>query len=71
MGHLDVWNLNLISVFHNLVVQVALENSSYLVAEDAGPVSVCVTVTGQLGRDTVVTLSTADDTAMGNSLLHS
>ena len=56
---------------HDLVVQVALENSSYLVAEDAGSVSVCVNITGQLGRDVVVTLSTADDTAMGNSLLHS
>jgi len=63
-----VWNL--IFVFHDLVVQVALENSSYLVAEDAGPGSVCVTIVGQLGRDIVVTLSTADDTAMGNSLLH-
>ena len=56
---------------HDLVVQVALENSSYLVAEDAGPVSLCVTITGQLVRDIVVTLSTADDTAMGKSFLHS
>jgi len=29
MGHMDVRNL--ISVFHDLVVQVALENSSFLV----------------------------------------
>ena len=69
MGHMDVWNL--IFVFHDLVVQVALENSSFLVAEDAGPVSLCVTITGQLVRDIVVTLSTADDTAMGKSFLHS
>ena len=54
-----------------LVVQVGFENSSYLVAEDAGPVSVCVTVTGQLVRDIVVTLSTVDGSAMGKSLLHS
>ena len=60
-----------IFVFHDLVVQVGFENSSYLAAEDAGPVSVCVTIIGQLGRDIVVRLSTADDTAMGNSLLHS
>jgi len=54
-----------------LVVQVGFENSSYLAAEDAGSVSVCVTITGQLVRDIVVTLSTADGSAMGKSLLHS
>ena len=54
-----------------LVVQVGFENTSYLVAEDAGSVSVCVTVTGQLARDIVVTLSTADGTAIGNYFLHS
>jgi len=43
-----------------LVVQVGFENSSYLAAEDAGSVSVCVTITGQLVRDIVVTLSTAE-----------
>ena len=52
-------------------VWAGLENTSYLVAEDAGSVSVCVTITGQLERDTVVTLSTVDDTAVGKSLLHS
>ena len=55
-------------VFHDLVVQVGFENSSYLVAEDTGPVSVCVTITGQLARDIVVTLSTADGSAIGKSL---
>jgi len=51
-----------------LVVQVGFENSSYLAAEDAGPVSVCVNITGQLVRDIVVTLSTADGSAIGKSL---
>jgi len=49
-------------------VQVGFENSSYLVAEDAGSVSVCVNITGQLVRDIVVTLSTADGSAIGKSL---
>ena len=54
-----------------LAVQAGFENTSYLVAEDAGSVSVCVTITVQLARDIVVTLSTADGTAIGNYFLHS
>ena len=52
-------------------VQVGFENTSYLVAEDAGSVSVCVTITGQLARDIVVTFCAGDGTAVGKSLFHS
>ena len=48
-----------------LAVQVGFEYPSYLVAEDSGNVSVCATLTGQLARDVTVTLSTSDETAMG------
>jgi len=45
-GHMDHGMSSMI-----LVVQVGFENSSYLVAEDAGSVSVCVNITGQLVRE--------------------
>lgn len=53
---------------HVLAVQIGFENPFYVVAEDSGNVTVCATATGQLVRDTIVTLTTADDTAMGECL---
>ena len=53
---------------HTLAVQIRFENPSYVVAEDSGNVTVCATATGQLVRDAIVTLTTADDTAMGELL---
>lgn len=50
---------------HVLAVQIGFENPFYVVAEDSGNVTVCATATGQLVRDTIVTLTTADDTAVG------
>ena len=54
-----------------LAVQVGFEYPSYLVAEDSGNVSVCVTATGQLAREVTVTLSTSDETAMGKFVHYS
>ena len=51
-------------------MQVGIESSSYLVAEDAGPVMVCATATGTLARDVVVTFTTMDGSAMGQSVFH-
>ena len=58
---------------YNAAVQIGLENPSYTVAEDAGSVMVCATESGpvQLDRDVVVTFTTEDDSASGQSaVLH-
>ena len=54
-----------------LAVQVGFEYPSYLVAEDSGNVSVCATLTGQLAQAVTVTLSTSDETAIGEPALGS
>ena len=51
-------------------MQVGIESPSYLVAEDAGPVMVCATATGTLARDVVVTFTTMDGSATGQSVFH-
>ena len=53
---------------HVLAVQIGFENPFYVVAEDSGNVTVCVTATRELVQDTIVTLTTADDTAVGECL---
>lgn len=50
---------------HTLAVQIRFENPSHVVAEDSGNVTVCATATGQLARNAIVTITTADDTAIG------
>jgi len=47
------------------VVTIGFNQSTYIVTEGAGNVSVTVDVQGSLARDVVVTLSTVDGTAMG------
>ena len=56
--------------FAHTAVQVGIESPSYLVAEDAGPVMVCVTATGTLARDVVVAFTTMDGSATGQSVFH-
>ena len=54
--------------FTNLVVTIGFNRAAYSVSEDAGSVSVTVSVqTGALGRDVVVTLSTINGTALCES----
>lgn len=46
-------------------MQVGIERSSYLGAEDAELVTVCATANGTLDRGVVVTFSTVNGTATG------
>ena len=51
-------------------MEVRFESSSYLVAEDAGPVMVCTTATGTLARNVTVTFITTDGSATCQSVLY-
>jgi len=56
--------------FSRTAVEVGIESPSYLVAEDAGTVMVCATATGTLARNVIVTFTTMDGSATGQSVLH-
>ena len=51
-------------------MEVGIESPSYLVAEDAGTVMVCATATGALARNIIVTFTTMDGSATGQSVHH-
>ena len=51
-------------------MEIGIESPSYLVAEDAGPVMVCATATNNLARNFIVTFTTMDGSATGQSVLH-
>jgi len=51
------------------VVTIGFNRAAYSVSEDAGSVSITVSVqTGTLDRDVIVSLSTVNDTALCESL---
>ena len=50
--------------FSSLVVTIGF-NGTYSVREDVGGISIVVSLMNSLAKDTVVTLSTLDDTARG------
>ena len=56
--------------FSRTAVEVAIDGPSYLVAEDVGPVMVCITATGTLARNVTVTFTTMDGSATGQSVLY-
>ena len=56
--------------FSHTALQVGIESPFCLVTEDAGPVMVCATTTGTLARNVVVTFTTMDGSAMGQSVFH-
>ena len=49
-------------------MEVGIESPSYLVAEDAGTVMVCAIATGTLTRNVIVTFTTMDGSATGQSV---
>ena len=46
-------------------VTVGLQQSSYIVSEDAPSITVCVVLSGEIEREVVVSTGTEDDSAMG------
>ena len=46
-------------------VTVGLQQSFYIVSEDALSLSVCVVLSGEIEREVVVSTGTEDDSAMG------
>ena len=46
-------------------VTVGLQQSSYIVSEDALSITVCVILSGEIERDVVVSTDTEDGSAMG------
>ena len=51
-------------------MEVGIESPSYLVAEDAGTVMVCATANDNLAQNVIVTFTTMDGSATGQSVLH-
>ena len=65
---LPLQQCNLVCIFFShTAVEIGIESPSYLVAEDSGPVMVCATATGALARNVIVTFTTMDGSATGQS----
>ena len=48
---------------------MGLQQSSYIVSEDAPSITVCVFLSGEIEREVVVSTSTEDQSAMGEWIL--
>jgi len=59
--------LNVMPLIQSSVVTVGLQQVSYNIAEEGGPLSVCTVLSGTTERIVFVNLFTTDATAQGNS----
>lgn len=59
--------LNVMPLIQSSVVTVGLQQVSYNIAEEGGPLSVCTVLSGTTERIVFVNLFTTDATAQGNT----